>query len=381
MFHPRCAATRLGGLVGTLLTFAVVVDGRDCDTSDVFSNEDYTSAKIPEGCTTLNLVSDDIGDTETIALADVLKSNTALATLWLDSNKIGNTGAIALAEALKSNSTALTSLHLSYNKIGNTGAIALAEALKSNTALTYLNLNWNNIRGHQLGDRGVYALTMATKNKARFDLLLSVSQTCNNHGTAQEDGTCTCTGGFSGDVCQTNVGRIAGGIFGGAILFHAVLHGIYDGYIKPYLTKRRTYRAFGRAHSIIISTLAGDTYTLTDWGLCKDLKVALCKLAPADAIGKPATFQLLGDLDVASSDSHSSNQKMINTKYGSDDRERMMQAKYRFNFEFALVYQRGEVGERGVGGAGGTGGMGGAATHVYDVTGNAPMRMGSSTAV
>ena len=98
---------------------------------------------------------------------------------------------------------------------------------------------------------------------------------------------------------------------------------------------------------------------------------------------KPATFQLLGDLDVASGDSHSSNQKMIDTKYGSDDRNRMMQATVvaGYNFELALVYQGGGVGERRVGGAGGKGGMGGAVTNVYDVTGNAPMRMGSSTAV
>ena len=234
----------------------------------------------------------------------------------------------------------------------------MAEMLKNNTALAKLDLRKNNI-----GDDGATAISKATKGKA-----------------------ITVRG-----LPLTAGARAGIGATFGAILLMVAAYYIYDGYIKPYLTKRRTYRAFGRAHSIIISTLAGHTYTLTDWGLCKDLKVALCKLAPADAIGKPATFQLLGDLDGASAhgvarhsgDSNSSNQKMIDTKYGSDDRERMMQAKVvtGFNFEFALVYQSGEVGERRVGGAGGKGGMGGAATNVYDVTGNAPMRMGSSTAV
>lgn len=370
MLHPRCAATRLSRLVGTLLAFAVVVDGRKCYKRQVFSNGDYerckladyaypspeciasyTFDKIPEDCTTLNLYMNNIGVTGATALAQMLKSNTGLAGLYLDGNNLGDDGATALAEALKYNN-ALTTLDLNYNNIGNNGATALAGALESNTALTTLWL----ARNDDIGIRGATAISKATKGKA-----------------------ITVEG-----LPALQVGARAGlGATFGAILLAFAAYYIYDGYIKPYLTKRRTYRAFGRAHSIIIRTLAGGTYTLTDWGLCKDLKVALCKLALADAIGKPATFQLLGDLDVASGDSNSSNQKMIDTKYGSDDRERMMQAKVvtGFNFEFALVYQGGGVEERRVGGGGDKGGMGGAATNVYDVTGNAPMRMGSSTAV
>ena len=47
-----------------------------------------------------------------------------------------------MAEALKTN-TALTTLYLMSNKITNEGATALAEALKTNTVLTDLDL-WNN---------------------------------------------------------------------------------------------------------------------------------------------------------------------------------------------------------------------------------------------
>ena len=94
-----------------------------------FSNGDYTSAKIPEDCTTLVLTSNNIGDDGATALAEALKSNTALATLYLYFNNIGVTGAIALAEVLKNN-TALTTLYLTSNNIGDDGAIALAEALE-----------------------------------------------------------------------------------------------------------------------------------------------------------------------------------------------------------------------------------------------------------
>ena len=44
---------------------------------------------------------------------------------------------------------------------------------------------------------------------------------------------------------------------------------------------------------IIVKTLGGDTYTLKDWEHCSDLKQLLHELAP-DAIGQPATFNLIG---------------------------------------------------------------------------------------
>ena len=160
--------------------------------------------------TRLNLASNNIGANGATALAEMLETNTAVTYLQLYGNNIGASGATAIAEVLKVN-TALTMLVLLRNNIGDDGAIALAEALKSNnTALTSLNVAdvpWtdDNItrRTNNIGDRGVYALTMATKNKADFKLYLSISQTCNSHGTAQEDGTCTCTPPWSGDVCQT----------------------------------------------------------------------------------------------------------------------------------------------------------------------------------
>ena len=39
-------------------------------------------------------------------------------------------------------------------------------------------------------------------------------------------------------------------------------------------------RHFGLAHPINVTTVGGDAYTLEDWRHCKDLKLALQKLAP-----------------------------------------------------------------------------------------------------
>ncbi|KAI9029127.1 kinase-like domain-containing protein [Hyaloraphidium curvatum] len=98
-----------------------------------------------------------MGDSGARLLAEALKVNTALATLWLDDNSIGVEGARALAQALKTNS-ALTRLDLPRNSIGVEGARALAEALKDNSTLTTLHLGNNSI-----GVEGARALAEALK--------------------------------------------------------------------------------------------------------------------------------------------------------------------------------------------------------------------------
>ena len=61
----------------------------------------------------------------------------------LRANSIGVDGAKAIAEALKVNAV-MTTLYLGNNySIGDEGAIAIAEALKVNAVLTKLYL-WNN---------------------------------------------------------------------------------------------------------------------------------------------------------------------------------------------------------------------------------------------
>jgi hypothetical protein len=115
--------------------------------------------------TSLYLDRQSIQDDGAKALADALKSNTALRTLRLDTNSIQNEGVTALAHALKEN-TALRTLHLDNNSIEDAGAKALAEALKNNTNLTTLHLHKNSIE-----DVGAKALAEAFKNNTTLRTL------------------------------------------------------------------------------------------------------------------------------------------------------------------------------------------------------------------
>ncbi|KAF9569199.1 hypothetical protein EC968_002670 [Mortierella alpina] len=116
--------------------------------------------KTNSALTSLNLYNSWIGSDGATALAEVLKTNSALTSLNLYSNAIGDDGAKALAEALTTNS-ALTYLNLRQNSIGSEGAKALAKALKTNSALTTLKLE-----GNSIGDDGAKALAEARKTNS-----------------------------------------------------------------------------------------------------------------------------------------------------------------------------------------------------------------------
>jgi len=81
-------------------------------------------------------------------LQEALVENTALTSLDVRYNQIGDAGAAALAQ-----NTALTSLNMSNNQIGDAGAAALTQ----NTTLTSL-IVWSN----QIGDAGAAALAQNT---------------------------------------------------------------------------------------------------------------------------------------------------------------------------------------------------------------------------
>ena len=68
----------------------------------------------------------------------------------------------------------------------------------------------------------------------------------------------------------------------------------------------------------------------------------MCKLAP-ETLGKPTTFELLGDLGNRGSRGEGGEMVQINGKYGSDDRRRMMMKGCGFNFELTLVYSAAAV--------------------------------------
>ena len=235
-------------------------------------------------------------------------------TLNLDSNNIGDIGARAIAEALKGN-TALTRLSLNYNNIGDIGAAALAEMLKGNTALTVLFMNNNPV-------------------------------SCSNHGTMRvgpgrtlslnfvTERICKCTGIWSGDLCETNVpATTALTVVFSMVALIALVYAAFvvnRKYIQPYRARRQAELVFGIAHPINVTTVGGDAYTLEDWGHCKDLKLALQKLAPPGELGDPSTFVLLdndgwtappgggGGADEIATE--------VDTKYGSAHRANMVQA-------------------------------------------------------
>ena len=56
-------------------------------------------------------------------------------------------------------------------------------------------------------------------------------------------------------------------------------------YVQPTIDQWRLARAFGRANPLIIRTLAGDAYTLADWGTTRNLHTALAKLYPTELGG------------------------------------------------------------------------------------------------
>lgn len=107
--------------------------------------------------TSISLEEAEIPDTGAVALAKALKENQSLTSLSLRCNFISAAGAKALAEVLTENHT-LISLTLWDNPIGAAGAESLAEALKINHTLTNLDL-WDT----QIGDAGAETLAEALK--------------------------------------------------------------------------------------------------------------------------------------------------------------------------------------------------------------------------
>src|SRR3990167_968873 len=97
----------------------------------------------------LNLCYKPLAGDQITALAEALKANSTLHTLYLGSNQIGDAGIEKLAEALKANRT-LHTLYLGGNQIGAAGIEKLAEALKANRTLQTLYLG-----GNQIGAVGI----------------------------------------------------------------------------------------------------------------------------------------------------------------------------------------------------------------------------------
>ena len=328
------AVVAVAAVVALMLAVVPVEGSVRCYANDVLpSGASFTSPNLTvdlKDCTDLQLYlgnTNDIGDIGATALAEALKGNTELTDLNLWYNNIGDIGATALAEAIKGN-TALTYLGLRGNNIGDIGAAAFAEVLKGNTVLTTLYLSFNNI-----GDIGARAIVEALKgNTALATLLMSNNNniSCSNHGTLREYGNdvnvvagrlCDCSGIWSGDLCETNVpGKTALTVVFSIIALLALVYAavvVNRKYNLPYKARRQAELAFGREHPIIVSTLGGDSYTLEDWGHCKDLKVMVQKLAQETGLGDLGSFALLDNDGWFSSSSRQIGQelKKLEKKY------------------------------------------------------------------
>eukprot|EP00161_Ancyromonas_sigmoides_P009669 TRINITY_DN239_c1_g2_i3.p1 TRINITY_DN239_c1_g2~~TRINITY_DN239_c1_g2_i3.p1 ORF type:complete len:1507 (-),score=409.47 TRINITY_DN239_c1_g2_i3:10-4530(-) len=131
--------------------------------------------KVNASLTTLYLDDNEIEDEGASTIAEVLKVNASLNSFGLYNNTIGDVGASKIAEALKVNAS-LTTLDLHTNSIGSKGASSIAEALnvnttfyysfKSNASLTSLDLSGNNI-----GPEGASSFAEALKVNASLTCL------------------------------------------------------------------------------------------------------------------------------------------------------------------------------------------------------------------
>jgi len=112
-----------------------------------------------------------IGNEGGAAIAEALKVNRSLMTLYLGENGIDEEGAVKIAEALTINDS-LTTLDLTDNQISDEGAAIIAEALKVNSSLTTVDLSLNKI-----GEKGIIAISNALKTPGCSLTILGLSCT------------------------------------------------------------------------------------------------------------------------------------------------------------------------------------------------------------
>lgn len=111
---------------------------------------------------TLNLAENDVDIIAVRALAEMLRTTTALTALTLSSCKIGDAAVAPLCAAAQKN-TSVTHLSLDHNAIGSRGGAALALIVESHRSIQYLDLSWNQLRG---------AGALAIANSLEFNLVL-----------------------------------------------------------------------------------------------------------------------------------------------------------------------------------------------------------------
>ena len=86
--------------------------------------------------------------------------------------------------------------------------------------------------------------------------------------------------------------------------------------MQPIIARRRLAHEFSQANPLVVKTLGGDAYTLTDWGTVRNLHAALAKRYPAElgGGGGPRSFELRALSDNA----------VISPEYGGPGRQRLL---------------------------------------------------------
>ena len=102
----------------------------------------------------LNLGSNEIGDSGAQAISSVLKRNRKILRLYLDVNRISDPGAVAIGEMLSMN-VKLERLYLWSNRIRAKGAVAIAQGLASNSKSKLESLY---LDSNDMGDGGAKAI-------------------------------------------------------------------------------------------------------------------------------------------------------------------------------------------------------------------------------
>jgi hypothetical protein len=163
----------------------------------------------------------------------------------------------------------------------------------------------------------------------------SDAATCSNAGKVQSTGECVCDTGSTGSDCSKTVTALMVGLFFAAGMLWVFSYCLDCCGARAYCAQRRTAVklrqkeiVFARSHPLAIKTLAGDTFTLADWGKTENLHKALIERYPAE-LGEcdPHALELRAISDCT----------WIDPTYGGPGRQRLLSGEVGCN-ELVLTF-------------------------------------------
>jgi Ran GTPase-activating protein (RanGAP) involved in mRNA processing and transport len=140
--HNRGMTTLMSATAGHTMLRILDVSANEMKRSATVALTDLFLQPTPVKLVELRMSACKLGDMNMSILAKGLKTSTTIRVLKLDRNNLSMCGN-DLADLLDGN-TAITDLDLSWNQLRNEEATAVAKSLVGNDCLTSLNLSWNN---------------------------------------------------------------------------------------------------------------------------------------------------------------------------------------------------------------------------------------------